>query len=71
MSQVEGAASAGAEGQQPNLTAQTAFGLRWSYLSTATLMVANLAYTATISRLLDPSTFGLSRNNWIVAHWVR
>jgi lipopolysaccharide exporter len=59
MSQVEGAASAGAEGQQPNLTAQTAFGLRWSYLSTATLMVANLAYTATISRLLDPSTFGL------------
>jgi lipopolysaccharide exporter len=59
MSQTEGAASDGAEGQQPNLTAQTASGLRWVYLSTATLMVANLAYTATISRLLDPATFGL------------
>ena len=39
--------------KQPNLTAQTASGLRWFYLSTMTLMVANLAYTATVSRLLD------------------
>jgi O-antigen/teichoic acid export membrane protein len=46
-------------GQQPNLTAQTASGLNWFYLSTATLMVANLAYTATISRLLAPAAFGL------------
>jgi lipopolysaccharide exporter len=52
-------ASAGADGQHPNLTAQTASGLRWFYLSTVTLMVANLTYTATISRLLDPATFGL------------
>jgi lipopolysaccharide exporter len=59
VSQAEGTASAGADGQQPNLTAQTASGLRWFYLSTMTLMVANLAYTATISRLLDPATFGL------------
>jgi lipopolysaccharide exporter len=52
-------ASTGAGDQQPNLTAQTAYGLRWFYLSTVTLMVANLAYTATISRLLDPVAFGL------------
>ncbi|MDT0353773.1 lipopolysaccharide biosynthesis protein [Pseudonocardia charpentierae] len=42
-----------------NLTAQTASGLGWSYLSVATLVVANLAYTATISRLLGPVAFGL------------
>jgi lipopolysaccharide exporter len=52
-------ASAGADGQHPNLTAQTASGLRWFYLSTVTIMVANVAYTAIISRLLDPATFGL------------
>jgi lipopolysaccharide exporter len=45
--------------KQTNLTAQTASGLSWFYLSTMTLMVANLAYTATISRLLDPVDFGL------------
>jgi lipopolysaccharide exporter len=44
---------------QANLTAQTASGLSWFYLSTITLMVANLAYTATISRLLAPVAFGL------------
>jgi O-antigen/teichoic acid export membrane protein len=59
VSQAGGTASSGADGQQPNLTAQTAYGLRWFYLSTMTLMVANLAYTATISRLLDPATFGI------------
>ena len=59
MSQAGGTASSGADGQQPNLTAQTVYGLRWFYLSTVTLMVANLAYTATISRLLDPATFGI------------
>jgi O-antigen/teichoic acid export membrane protein len=41
------------------MTAQTASGLSWFYLSTMTLMVANLAYTATISRLLAPAAFGL------------
>src|SRR5918995_296965 len=44
---------------QTNLTAQTASGLSWFYLSTMTLMVANLAYTATVSRLLAPAAFGL------------
>jgi lipopolysaccharide exporter len=44
---------------QTNLTAQTASGLSWFYLSTVTLMAANLAYTATISRLLAPVAFGL------------
>jgi lipopolysaccharide exporter len=42
-----------------SLTAQTASGLRWSYLGSAALVVANLAYTAIISRLLDPVAFGL------------
>jgi O-antigen/teichoic acid export membrane protein len=41
------------------LTAQATSGLSWSSLSTAALVVANLAYTATISRLLDPTAFGL------------
>src|SRR6266540_2570157 len=48
-----------ADGRRPNLTAQTASGLRWSYVGTAALMVANLAYTAIISRLLGPVAFGL------------
>ncbi len=47
------------DGKRPNLTAQTASGLRWSFLGYATLMAANIAYTVTISRLLDPVTFGL------------
>jgi lipopolysaccharide exporter len=46
-------------GARPNLTAQTASGLRWSYIGSAALMVANLAYTAIISRLLGPVAFGL------------
>jgi O-antigen/teichoic acid export membrane protein len=41
------------------LTARAASGLRWSYLGYGTLMAANIAYTATISRLLDPVAFGL------------
>jgi lipopolysaccharide exporter len=46
-------------GTGANLTAQTASGFSWSSLATAALVVANLAYTATISRLLEPSAFGL------------
>ncbi len=42
-----------------SLTAQTASGLSWFYLSTVALMAANLAYTATVSRLLLPVAFGL------------
>jgi O-antigen/teichoic acid export membrane protein len=42
-----------------NLTAQTASGLSWSSLSVAALLVASLAYTAMISRLLGPVAFGL------------
>jgi O-antigen/teichoic acid export membrane protein len=42
-----------------NLTARAASGLSWSSLATVALVVANLAYTATISRLLDPAAFGL------------
>jgi lipopolysaccharide exporter len=45
--------------KRTTLTAQTASGLSWFYLATMTLMVANLAYTATVSRLLTPDAFGL------------
>src|SRR5688572_4880259 len=41
------------------MTAHAASGLSWSSLSIAALVIANLAYTATISRLLDPTAFGL------------
>ena len=43
----------------PSLTARAASGLRWSSVGGSALLVANLAYTATISRLLDPAAFGL------------
>jgi lipopolysaccharide exporter len=45
--------------KQTTLTAQAASGLSWFSLSMMTLMVANLAYTATVSRLLAPAAFGL------------
>ena len=45
--------------QHKSLTAQTASGLSWFYLSTVALMAANVAYTATVSRLLLPVAFGL------------
>src|SRR5919198_152848 len=54
-----GADQAGPGREQTNMTARTASGLSWFYLSTMTLMVANLTYTATVSRLLGPSAFGL------------
>jgi O-antigen/teichoic acid export membrane protein len=44
---------------EPSLTARAASGLRWSSIGYAALMVANLAYTVTMSRLLDPVAFGL------------
>jgi lipopolysaccharide exporter len=54
-----GADSAGSVQKQMNMTAQTASGLSWFYLSTMTLMISNLVYTATVSRLLTPAAFGL------------
>ena len=53
-----GGSPPGAAGRA-NMTAHAASGLSWSSLSIAALVVANLAYTATISRLLDPTAFGL------------
>jgi lipopolysaccharide exporter len=44
---------------EASMTAHAASGLGWSSLSIAALVVANLAYTATISRLLEPTAFGL------------
>ena len=56
----EGNDPVGAGGNEhKSLTAQTASGLSWVYLSVVTLMAANLAYTATVSRLLVPIAFGL------------
>jgi len=52
-----GGGSAGAAGSA-NLTAQVASSLIWSSCPPA-LVVANLAYTATITRLLEPTAFGL------------
>ena len=48
-----------APGERPSLTGRAASGLRWSYLGYGALLAANVAYTATISRLLDPVAFGL------------
>jgi lipopolysaccharide exporter len=55
----DGSDATSASQERASLTAQTASGLRWSYLGSAALVIANLAYTATISRLLDPVAFGL------------
>jgi O-antigen/teichoic acid export membrane protein len=44
---------------EPSLTAQAASGLRWTTMGYGLLMVANLAYTMAISRLVDPVAFGL------------
>jgi lipopolysaccharide exporter len=52
----DGAARAVGHG---NMTARAASGLSWSALSTVALVGANLAYTATVSRLLEPTEFGL------------
>jgi lipopolysaccharide exporter len=62
MDQAEGGrfdAAPPAAGERSSLTGRAASGLRWSYLGYGALMAANLAYTATISRLLDPVAFGL------------
>jgi O-antigen/teichoic acid export membrane protein len=41
------------------LTARAVSGLRWSSLGYAALLAANVVYTVTMSRLLDPVAFGL------------
>jgi lipopolysaccharide exporter len=41
------------------LTARAVSGLRWSSLGSAALLAANVVYTVTMSRLLDPVAFGL------------
>jgi lipopolysaccharide exporter len=55
------------------LTARAASGLRWSSLGYGALMVANIVYTVTISRLLDPAAFGLmalAQVVWLFVHVV-
>ena len=59
MSEVEAQHGRTAAASSTNLTARTASGLSWSYLSVAVLLVTTLAYTAVISRLLGPVAFGL------------
>ena len=53
------------------LTARAASGLRWSSLGYGALMAANIVYTVTISRLLDPVAFGLMALAQIVALFVQ
>ena len=53
------------------LTARAASGLRWSSLGYGALMVANIAYTVTISRLLDPAAFGLMALAQLVVLFVQ
>lgn len=53
------------------LTARAASGLRWSSLGYGALMAANIGYTVTISRLLDPAAFGimaLAQVVWLFVH---
>jgi O-antigen/teichoic acid export membrane protein len=53
------------------LTARAASGLRWSALGYGALMAANIVYTVTISRLLDPVAFGLmalAQIVWLFVH---
>ena len=45
--------------RRARLTTRPPSGLSWSALSTVALAVASLAYTATVSRLLEPTAFGL------------
>lgn len=47
------------EKMSPSLTEQTTHGLKWSSISTITTAVMQLGYTAVMSRLLNPSDFGL------------
>jgi O-antigen/teichoic acid export membrane protein len=44
---------------EPSLTAQAASGLRWSSVGYGAVLLANVAYTMTMSRLVDPVAFGL------------
>ena len=53
------------------MTAQAVSGLRWSSLGYAALLVANVVYTVTMSRLLDPVAFGLMALAQIVVLFVQ
>jgi len=53
------------------MTAQAVAGLRWSSLGYAALLLANVVYTVTMSRLLDPVAFGLMALAQIVVLFVQ
>jgi len=53
------------------MTAQAVSGLRWSSLGYAALLLANVVYTVTMSRLLDPVAFGLMALAQIVVLFVQ
>lgn len=55
----ESVPSEGPPKRPKNLTAKTASGMKWTYLSTVIMAVSTMVYTAVISRLLDPRAFGL------------
>lgn len=47
------------EARMTGLTAATVLGVRWTYMGSAVSFIAQLAFTAAISRILDPADFGL------------
>jgi O-antigen/teichoic acid export membrane protein len=53
------------------LTARAVSGLRWSSLGYAALLIANVVYTVTMSRLLHPVAFGLMALAQIVVLFVQ
>jgi len=60
-----------ASGDGSTLTARAVSGLRWSSIGYAALLIANVVYTVTMSRLLDPVAFGLIALAQIVVLFVQ
>jgi lipopolysaccharide exporter len=58
-------------GDGSTLTARAVSGLRWSSIGYAALLIANVVYTVTMSRLLDPVAFGLIALAQIVVLFVQ
>jgi O-antigen/teichoic acid export membrane protein len=52
-------AADGRPSRRESLTSHTVRGLKWSYVATAASIVLQLAFTAIVSRRLDPTAFGL------------
>jgi hypothetical protein len=51
-------AADGRPSRRESLTSHTVRGLKWIYVATAASIVLQLAFTAIVSRRLDPTAFG-------------